>query len=404
MKSDVYFLSARTFSKRESMARIKGPIGLQKIGFEDKIRKDDKVVIKTHFGALENTRYLRPSYIRFLCDYVKRLGGHPSVAESCGWGIPGAKGEYGGRANEKEYLEVALRHGFTPNTMGAPLLMLDGSEGLNYIIQKIKGEYFEEIRVAGRLQEFNHMILASHFKGHSGAGFGGAIKNLGIGCVSKGGKTEAHTSKTFAFNFEKCEPDCNRCVEICPTGALARTQNKQLIFQEDKCRYCYMCSSVCKENGAIEIGTVSRAQFIYQMVDNAKGVIDFYNNENISYINYAIDITWKCDCCGGSDVPFVNDIGILTSKDPVALDQACVDLTHDSFMNRNSILNEIQGLIPSEKYKWFSYIPRFEEGEINLNKEGIKDHHWEIQLQAAEKIGLGNRDYNLIPIEIEQEE
>jgi hypothetical protein len=403
MKSDVYYFSARTYSKKGSMARFKGPLALKKIGFENKIKPNNKVVIKTHFGALENTRYLRPSYIRFLCDYVKSLGGFPSVAEACGWGVPGAKGEYGGRANEKEYLEVALRHGFTQTTMEAPLLMLDGPDGLNYINQKINGKYFKEIRVAGRLKEFDHMVLASHFKGHSTSGFGGAIKNLGIGCVSKGGKTEAHTGKTFKFDFEKCIPGCNKCIEICPTGALIRNKNNQLEFVEEKCRYCYMCNSVCDAEGAIDIGTVPREKFIYQMVDNAKGVIDCYGNENISYINYAIDITWKCDCSGGSDVPFVNDIGILSSNDPLALDQACVDLVHDSLMNPDSILREIKGLSKNEKKDWFSYIPRFDENELNLNKEGVESRHWELQLKAAEEIGLGNRSYNLIPIEIEKE-
>ncbi|MBD3213495.1 MAG: DUF362 domain-containing protein [Candidatus Lokiarchaeota archaeon] len=403
MKSDVYYLSARASQYQQSMSRFKGPLALKQVGFENKMNNHNKVVIKTHFGALENTRYIRPSYIRFLCDYVKSLGGYPAVAESCGWGVPGATGEYGGRANEEEYLDVALKHGFTAETMGAPIFMLDGPEGLDYIIQNIDGKYFNEVRVAGRLKEYDYMILASHFKGHSSAGFGGAIKNLGIGCVAKGGKVEAHTGKKFEFDFDKCLPDCNKCIEICPTGALKRNENNDMEFNEQKCRYCYMCKSVCKHK-AVDIGTVPREQFIYQMVDNAKGVVDYFDNDKIFYINYAIDITWQCDCSGSSDVPFVSDIGILSSKDPVALDQACVDLTHASYMNQNSILGEIKSLKSSEKGTWFSYIPRYEENELFLNKEGISSDHWKIQLDAAERIGLGTRDYELIPIKIELEE
>jgi hypothetical protein len=403
MKSDVYYLSARASQYQQSMSRFKGPLALKQIGVENKIKTHDKVVIKTHFGALENTRYIRPSYIRFLCDYVKSLDGYPAVAESCGWGIPGATGEYGGRANEEEYLEVALKHGFTAETMGAPIFMLDGPEGLDYILHNFSGRYFDEVRVAGRLREYDYMILASHFKGHSSAGFGGAIKNLGIGCVAKGGKVEAHTGKTFEFDFDKCPLDCNACIEICPTGALQRNKNNKMEFYEGKCRYCYMCKSVCKHK-AVDIGTVPREQFIYQMVDNAKGVVDYFDNDRIFYINYAIDITWQCDCSGSSDVPFVSDIGILSSKDPVALDQACVDLTHKSYMNQNSILGEINSLNSSEKYTWFSYIPRYEGDELLLNKEGILSDHWKIQLEAAEKIGLGMREYKLIPVEVELEE
>ncbi|MEJ2277417.1 MAG: DUF362 domain-containing protein [Candidatus Lokiarchaeota archaeon] len=385
------------------MSKFKGPMALSKIGFEDKVQKSDNVVIKTHFGALENTRYLRPSYIRFLSDYVKRFGGNPSIAESCGWGVPGAGGEYGGRANEKEYLEVALKHGFTSETMGAPIFMLDGLDGIDYELQSINGKYFDEVRVAGRLREFDKMIIASHFKGHSNAGFGGAIKNLGIGCVSKGGKVEAHTGKTFNFEFDRCVPDCNKCIEICPTGALSKNESKELQFDKNNCKYCYMCKSVC-EYKVIDIGTSTREEFVYQMVDNAKGVVDYFGNDNIFYLNYAIDITWQCDCSGSSDIPFVSDIGILASKDPVAVDQACIDLIHQSHMNQNSILGKVKNLSKSENNEWFSYIPRFKDGEIDLNLEGIKSKHWELPLKAGEEIGLGSRDYNIITIEVETDE
>ncbi|MHA1689968.1 MAG: DUF362 domain-containing protein [Promethearchaeota archaeon] len=181
MKSKVYFFTGRTLSKEESMSMVKGALSLEKLGFKEKVKPREKVVVKTHFGALENVRYLRPSYIRFLCDYIKSAGAIPSVAESCGWGAPeeikGIHTEYRGRATEKEYFEVALKHGFTKETMGAEILMLDGPDGTDFEIQKIKGKRFQEVLVAGRLREFDHLILASHFKGHASAGFGGAIKN-----------------------------------------------------------------------------------------------------------------------------------------------------------------------------------------------------------------------------------
>lgn len=404
MKSDVYYFTARTHSHKQSMSKFKAILGLKKAGFEETITSSDNVVIKTHFGALENTRYIRPSYIRFLCDYVKELNAYPSVAESCGWGVPGAAGEYGGRANEEEYLEVALKHGFTPETMGAPLLMLDGADGIDYEIQKIDGEYFNDILVAGRLREFDQMIMASHFKGHSGAGFGGAIKNLGIGCVAKGGKTQAHTSKKFEFDFEKCEDDCERCVEICPTDALMRNGGKKLEFDEEQCRYCYMCRSVCK-NEVIDIGTSTPEQFLGQMVDNAKGVVDYFGKDKIWYINYAIDITYQCDCSGGTDIPFITDIGVLVSRDPVAIDQACIDLAHQSELNPHSVLGQVSGIPKEGSYDWFSYLPHFdqESGEMTLNREGKKNLQWKKQLEAAEKAGLGNRDYNLINVKVEKE-
>jgi len=388
------------------MSRFKGQLALKKLSFEEKVKKDDKVVIKTHFGALENTRYLRPSYLRFLCNYVKDVGGKPFLAESCGWGLPesisGTHSEYSGRANEKEYLEVALQHGFTKETMGAPILMLDGPDGIDYEIQAIKGNIFDDVLVAGRLREFDILVLATHFKGHSGAGFGGAIKNLGIGCVSKGGKAQAHMSKKFDYDLSKCSEDCHKCVDICPTGALSKDSSKILKKDWDKCRYCYMCKSIC-EHKVIDLGGSTGPQFIKQMVDNAKGVVEYFGKDRIFYVNYAIDITWQCDC-GSSDVPFIPDIGILSSRDPVALDQACTDLTHKSSFSPNSILSEVKNLPKNAGHDWFSYIPRFEEGNLNLNLDGKVSKDWEIQLKSAEEVGLGTRNYNLIEVKIDSKE
>lgn len=404
MKSDVYFFTARTNTYDESLSKVKGPLALEKLGIKQKINNKDKIVVKTHFGAEENVRYLRPSYIRFLCDYIKELGGIPYVAESCGWGVPGAKGEYGGRANEEEYLAVALKHGFTEETMGAPLMMLDGPDGIDYESQKINGKRFKEVLVAGRLREFDHLILATHFKGHSGAGYGGAIKNLGIGCVSKGGKIQAHNGKKFKFDFNAPISDYEDCIKICPTKALTEGENRKLNRDESKCRFCYMCKSVCK-NEVIDIGTSTQEEFIIQMVDNAKGVVDYFGGkEKIFYINYAIDITYQCDCSGGSDVPFIPDIGILSSRDPVALDQACIDLAHLSSMSPHSILGEIKNIPKQGNCEWFSYIPRFnpETKKVDLNPNGKISKLWELQLEAAEEIGLGERNYNLIEVEIEK--
>ena len=404
MKSDVYFFTARSQSMKGSMSKVKGPLALEKLGIKNMINKDDKVVIKTHFGALENTRYIRPSYIRFLSDFVKEIGGIPSLAESCGWGLPesisGTHTEYSGRANEKEYLQVALMHGFTQETMGAPIFMLDGPYGIDYNVQPIDGNLLKEVYIAGRLREFDYMVLATHFKGHSGAGFGGALKNLGIGCVAKGQKIRAHLGTVFDYDLSKCTEDCEKCIKVCPTGALSKGVDKILKKNWDKCRYCYMCKSIC-DKGVIDTGSSTIENFIYRFVDNAKGVVDYFGKDKIFYINYAIDITWQCDC-GSSDVPFIPDIGVLSSHDPVAIDQACIDLAHKSSFTPNSVLSDIKSL-NNNGNDWFSYIPRFDpqSGELDFNLNGKKLNSWETQLRVAEEIGLGSRDYNLIEVKIE---
>ncbi len=285
--------------------------------------------------------------------------------------------------------------------MGAPILMLDGPDGIDYEIQRINGKRFNEVLVAGRLREFDHMIMATHFKGHVGAGFGGALKNLGIGCVSKGGKVQAHTSKKFDYNLEKCIKDCRKCVEVCPTGALTKGNDGILKKDWDKCRYCYMCKSICKE-GVIDTGSSTQEEFIIQMIDNAKGVVDYFGKEKIFYINYLIDITWQCDC-GSSDIPFVPDIGVLASRDPVALDQASVDLLHETPLSPNSILHDIYSDISNLNNEWLSYLPKFdpEKGEVSFEPLNKPSKNWEVQLKTAEELGLGTRSYNLIKVKIE---
>ena len=136
------------------------------------------------------------------------------------------------------------------------------------------------------------------------------------------------------------------------------------------------------------------------MVDNALGVVERFGKEKVFYLNYAIDITYQCDCSGSSDIPFVSDIGVLSSLDPVALDQACVDLVHLYYMNPHSILVEINLLKKDEKNDWFSYIPRFNlvTKKIDLNLDGKVSSLWELQLKAAEEIGLGTRNYKLTEV------
>ncbi len=192
-------------------------------------------------------------------------------------------------------------------------------------------------------------------------------------------------------------------MNICPTNALTKDKDKRLIFDEEKCKFGYMCASVCKDK-VINIGSVPRDEFITQMVDNAKGVVDYFGKDKIFYINYAIDITYQCDCTGGSDIPFVPDIGVLASLDPVALDQATIDLVHKSSISPHSVLSDVDGIPTQGPHEWFSHTPRFnpESGEMDFS--GNESKHWELQLKLAEEIGLGTRDYNLIEVVIEKKE
>ncbi|MHA1717744.1 MAG: DUF362 domain-containing protein [Promethearchaeota archaeon] len=389
MRSEVYYLNARCLSEFGSMSKIKSIVLLDEIGFSDRVRPEHRVCIKTHFGAEANTRYIRPAYTRFLVDHVKQQGVKDVyVAESCGAGLPRRSGEYAGRASEAEYLVCARKHGFTEETMGCPIMMLDGPLGLDWFKVQVDGVFFKEVLVAGKLKDTDVLIMQTHFKGHGSAGFGGAIKNLGIGCVAKGGKSEAHHGKKMEIKREKCPEGCNKCIDICPVGALSRDKDGYIVRDESKCKRCRFCHSVCPSHIFVTDNNIPKERFIKQMVDNAKGVVKAMGPENIFYLNLAIDITPQCDCSGVSDVPFVPDVGILASKDPVALDQACVDLVHESASMPYSKAWEL-GL--GENSEKFSFI---------YGKKGDPpDKAWEIQLEAAEKSGLGTRNYELVNLE-----
>ncbi|MBD3186402.1 DUF362 domain-containing protein, partial [Candidatus Bathyarchaeota archaeon] len=175
MGSKVYFLNARSLNQFGSLSAVKTQVLLDELEFPERVTPDSKVCVKTHFGALSNTRYMRPSYARLLVDYVKQLRVEDVyVAESCGAGMPHGDGLYAGRAAQDEYLECAKRHGFTPDTMGCPVTMLDGEVGLDWFPVKVPGKYFKEIMVAGKLEKTDLLIMHTHFKGHGTAGFGGA--------------------------------------------------------------------------------------------------------------------------------------------------------------------------------------------------------------------------------------
>jgi len=389
MKSDVFYLNARCVTELASMSSVKSKVVLGEIGLDGYLKPNMKTCIKTHFGALQNTRYIRPSYTRALVDHVKSFGvTDVFVAESCGAGLPRGEGEYAGRSSEEEYLECAKRHGFTAESMGAPVTMLDGPLGLDWFHQGINGKYFKEVMVAGKLRDVDCLIVQSHFKGHGSAGFGGALKNLGIGCVSKGGKSEAHHGKRMDIKKEACPSGCSACVDICPVHALIKSEDGYVVRDVNACRRCRFCHAVCKERHFIYDTNISQEQFLGQMIDNALGVVSYLTPKKIFYINLAIDIVPQCDCSGASDVPIVPDIGVLASKDPVALDQACVDLVHKSAAIPYSKAWEL-GL--GENTDKFSYI---------YGKKGdAPSKAWELQLKFGEEAGLGTRSYELINLE-----
>ncbi|MBD3188659.1 DUF362 domain-containing protein, partial [Candidatus Bathyarchaeota archaeon] len=213
--------------------------------------------------------------------------------------------------------------------------------------------------------------------------------NLGIGCVAKGGKSAAHHGEKMEIKQEACpDQECKKCIEICPVNALAKDEAGFIIRDESKCRRCRFCHSTCKHGMFITDSHIGADQFVAQMVDNALGVVKAMGKDNIFYLNLAIDIVPQCDCSGVSDVPFVPDIGILASMDPVAVDQACVDKVHESLASPYSKAWELELGKGSEKLSY-----------IYGNKGDGPVRTWEVQLSIAEEMGLGSREYDLVDLD-----
>ncbi|MHA2233465.1 MAG: DUF362 domain-containing protein, partial [Candidatus Hodarchaeales archaeon] len=225
-KSKVYFISTEHMVKwledppDSLISRLEQMWNHEELNLNEWIKPGDKVIIKTHFGAVNQTRHLRPMYIRKIVDLVRKAGGIPWVAECVGLGLD-LKNLEANFCTAPGYLSLAAQHGFTIGSLNAPVILLDGIWGTDsFIVSNENGKHLKKTAVALGLRAADKILIVSHFKGHDGAGFGGALKQLGIGCVSKQGKGEAHfggNENIYVKHPENCTA-CGKCIEVCPPG------------------------------------------------------------------------------------------------------------------------------------------------------------------------------------------
>jgi uncharacterized Fe-S center protein len=284
---------------------------------------------------------------------------------------------YGGcRANSVDHLLTAMRHGFGYCVAGAPLIIADGLQGEDYLEIEIDQKHFKKVKIAGEIAAAQSMIVLSHFKAHLPAGFGGAIKNLDMGCAPAAGKSEQHSTKPI-FNMELCN-GCRSCAENCPHEAIL-VQEKISAIDYRICTGCGKCLRVCQTHALDFDWFVEVPPFMERIAEYALGAIKGKEGR-MGFFNFLLNITPDCDCIPWSDAPLVPDIGILASCNPVAINQASFDLVNRQIGLANSLLQK--------------------------NREPGKDKFqgvWEntcgnIQMDYGEKIGLGRKDYRLIEI------
>jgi hypothetical protein len=282
----------------------------------------------------------------------------------------------GTRSNAVEHIRTAILHGFDYAVAGAPVIIADGLNGKNVRRVEIQKKHFTEVSIAGDIAAADSMIVLSHFKGHITSGFGGAIKNLGMGCAPREGKRAQHNARSFTIP-EKCS-GCAACMKVCPEKAIC-VQKKKSVINQELCIGCFECMHACPDH-AIDINwEMEVPQFIERLVEYAYGAVVGKENK-IGFMNFLIRITPDCDCSPYSDAPIVPDIGILASKDPVAIDAASFDLVNQQQRYTDSLLtaHHHKG---GDKFKG-----------VHAQTDGYR------QVQYAEEIGLGSIDYNLVRI------
>lgn len=374
-KSKVYFADFRTEAFGEGLPsklkRLAKAAGIGTIDMDEKF-----VAIKMHFGEMGNISYLRPNYAKAVADLIKELGGKPFLTD-CNTMYPGF------RKNAIEHLYCAWENGFTPLSAGCPVIIGDGLKGTDDVAVPVAGGvHTKEARIGRAIMDADIFISLTHFKGHEMTGFGGALKNIGMGCGSRAGKKDQHSNGKPIINEENCR-GCKKCMRECANNGLVFDEaTKKMHVNQNNCVGCGRCLGACNFD-AIEFSNNQALEILNaKMAEYTKAVVDGRPNFHMSLI---VDVSPYCDCHPENDAPILPNIGMFASFDPVALDQACVDACMKAEPLPNSVLGD------------------------NVSSHGFHDHHdhfknttpeseWESQLAHAEKIGLGSRKYELITV------
>lgn len=342
----------------------------ERVGARDFISPDSLVAIKVHFGEPGNTAYVKPIYIRQIVDRVRDLGAKPFITDANTLYV-------GGRCNSVDHLNTAIRHGFDYSSVNAPLIIADGLRGREFVTVPIDQENLKEAKVARAIFEADSLIGVAHVHGHELFGFGACIKNIGMGCASRGGKQIMHSGLLPAIDESRCQ-GCGECVKWCPAEAITIHEKKAKIDPK-KCFGCGECTISCT-NGAVRIVWDNSNERIQQKTaEFCLGVLKNKQKKS-AFFNFLINVTPDCNCCSYSDASIVPDVGILASTDPVAIDQTAIDLVNSQPGNPNSALkrNRRPG---QDKFR------------------GINpDIDYRIILRYGEEIVLGSREYELIEV------
>ena len=369
MASKVYFADLRADvheNLQQKLTRLMKTAGMGDIDFRDKF-----VAIKLHFGEPGNLAFLRPNWARTVADFVKERGGKPFLTDCNTLYV-------GGRKNALDHMDSAMLNGFNPMTTGCQIIIADGLKGSDEVeVPVVGGEYVKNAKIGRAVMDADVFISLTHFKGHEEAGFGGCLKNIGMGCGSRAGKMEQHNAGKPHVAQKYCI-GCGQCRKICAHGAPI-IENGKAHIDHDKCVGCGRCIAVCPKN-AVQINwDETTINLNRKIAEYTKAVVD---GRPCFHISLVIDVSPNCDCRPENDMAIVPNVGMFASFDPVALDMACVDAVNAQTPLRGSAADDAHA-----KAHVHDHFQRLHP-----------DTNWRSCLEHGEKIGIGTREYELIKI------
>jgi hypothetical protein len=356
MKSRVYFIAVNEQDASRTI-ELKLLRLLEASAIFTCVSQEDNVAVKMHFGEEGNTGYVHPQYLRIICDAIKKRGASPYLADT--------NTLYRGkRLNSKDHLKLAYEHGFTADVVAAPVVIPDDTKKKNVAELKINRRFIKTAKVLKIFLEADAIVGVAHFKGHIMTGFGGALKNIGMGCAAREGKLAQHCDISPIVILKNCT-GCRECVKVCPVKAISMRQDKSNI-DSTKCIGCASCIAACHFN-AIEVNWAAGGESIQEkMIEYASAVLSGKEKKRV-FINFALKITKECDCLAKDDPRISPDVGVLISTDPVSIDKASLDL--------------IIKACGKDIFK-----------EAHPERDGNK------QLCYANELGLGSLEYELVEV------
>lgn len=368
-KSTVYFTDFRCpvgTGQLDKLKRLCLAAGFDSIDMDGKF-----VAIKMHFGELGNLAFLRPNYARAVASLCRDRGGLPFLTD-CNTLYPGS------RKNALEHLDCANLNGFNPISAGCQIIIGDGLRGTDDVeVPVVNGEFCKTARIGRAIMDADILISLTHFKGHELTGFGGAIKNIGMGCGSRAGKMDQHKSGKPAVDQSLCR-GCQRCAKECGSQAIS-FPDKKAVIDHERCKGCGRCIGACAFDAIFNPNDSANEELDRKMAEYAQAVC---YGRPCFHIALVQDVSPNCDCHGENDAPILPNIGMFASFDPVALDQACADAClHAQPLPNSQLADNLAA--PS----WHCHHDHFKDSNPNIE--------WKATLDQAEKIGLGTRLYVL---------